>query len=225
MYGREYGGKVLNFEASGGLVHAALVMQDKETDSYWSIMRGASISGDLKGTRLEELPIGTKTQWKAWVARHPDTLVLSVDGVEHDETNQYDDYFSSDEGFLGLSSADDRLPTKEPIYSFQYAGKAYAVPHSEIKKGTAFALGERQVFLYRPRGAAMFYSSLAFVASGDGFEKRKGAWRAAASGAKFDAKSGIFEGAEVERLDGFDTFWYNWSLMHPETEILRAGGS
>ena len=25
----------------------------------------------------------------------------------------------------------------------------------------------------------------------------------------------------VERLNGFDTFWYNWSLNNPETEVLQ----
>jgi hypothetical protein len=54
-------------------LHSALVMQDKETDSYWSIMTGDS---------LAELPLGVKSQWKDWVASHPDTVVLSVEGAD-----------------------------------------------------------------------------------------------------------------------------------------------
>jgi len=69
VYGRSYGGQDLRFEASGGLMHAALVMRDKETDTYWSIMTGDAIAGDLRGTPLEELPLGEKAQWKDWVAR------------------------------------------------------------------------------------------------------------------------------------------------------------
>ena len=62
MYGREYAGRELRFEASGGLLNAALVMQDKETGSYWAIMEGESLAGDYAGTRLEELPLGGN--WK-----------------------------------------------------------------------------------------------------------------------------------------------------------------
>ena len=119
MYGRQYDGKDLRFEASGGLMHAALVMRDKETDSYWSIMTGDAIAGDLRGTRLEEWSLGEKAQWKDWVARHPNTLVLSVNGEEHVENNPYDNYFSSDSGFRDIAARDDRLETKAPVFTFQ----------------------------------------------------------------------------------------------------------
>ena len=219
MYGRAYGDKVLNFEASGGLMHASLVMQDKETDSYWSIMTGDALAGEYKGTHLEELPWGTKATWKTWRAEHPKTLVLSVDGVEHPERNPYDDYFSSPEGWRDLEAADDRLPTKEPIYALQLGGKAYAIPAAAFVDGGAFEVGGKHLFLYRPKDAAIFYSTVAFV-SPEGFTRKDGVWRHA-SGATFDPEEGSFSGGEVPRLDGFDTFWFNWSMTHPETEVLK----
>jgi hypothetical protein len=73
VYGRQYEGKTLQFEASGGLLHGAMVIRDKETDSHWSIITGDAIAGDLKGTPLEEWPLGEKARWKDWAARHPDT--------------------------------------------------------------------------------------------------------------------------------------------------------
>ena len=60
MYDRQYNGKVFTFEPSGGLVNATLVMQDFETDSYWSIMTHEAIEGEEKGTKLKELPIDIK---------------------------------------------------------------------------------------------------------------------------------------------------------------------
>ena len=78
MYDRNYAGKTLNFEPSGGLMNASLVMQDKQTDTYWSIMSGKVEAGELGGTALVELPVGEKMSWAEWVAKHPDTLVLSV---------------------------------------------------------------------------------------------------------------------------------------------------
>ncbi len=219
MYGRDYGQRQLNFEASGGLMHASLVMQDKETDSYWSIMTGDALAGEYRGTRLVELPYGSKMTWEAWKAEHPNTWILSVDGVEHDDNNPYDNYFSGEEGFRGMEAADDRLPTKEPIYTFQLEGQAYAVPFARFTGGATFEAGERRIFLYRPKDVAIFYSTVAFVSTEGGFEQREGVWHHA-SGAAFDPEQERFAG-DVPRLDGFDSFWYNWSLTHPETKLLQ----
>lgn len=64
MYGREHEGRELEFEPSGGLLHSALVLQDKQTDTYWSIMTGNAVAGDLSGAPLDELPLGVKAQWQ-----------------------------------------------------------------------------------------------------------------------------------------------------------------
>jgi hypothetical protein len=219
VYDRNYDGKTLSFEPSGGLMNASLVMQDKETDTYWSIMTGTALAGSFKGTELVELPIGVKAQWKDWVADHPDTRVLSVDGTEHVSNNPlYDNYFKSDEVFRDGKVKDTRLGPKEAIYSFQLDGKAYAVPFEAFENGGTFDLGGRTVFLYRPSGVEIFYSTLAFVASDSSFENEGGVWRHSESGGIFDPDAGAF--GEVERLDGFDTFWFNWSMTHPETEVL-----
>lgn len=227
MYGRHYDGKDLRFEASGGLMHAALVMRDKETDSYWSIMTGDSIGGDLKGTRLVELPLGEKAQWKDWVAAHPATLVLSVNGRQHVPNNPYDQYFASDSGFRGISAQDDRLDTKDPIFSFQREGQAYAVPLEGFEDGGVVRVAGRDLLLYRPKDAEIYYSTLAFEAGAGEFERQGEEWRHVPSGARLDPSSKGFvdstgQASTLARVEGFDTFWYMWSLTHPKTEILEA---
>ncbi len=201
-------------------MHSSLVMQDKETDSYWAIMTGDALAGEYKGTRLEELPYGSKTTWKDWRAEHPDTLVLSVGDAEHAEHNPYDNYFKDSKGFRGAEAEDDRLPTKETIYSFQLDGRAYAVPSAEFSGGGTFEVAGKHLFLYRPEGAAIFYSTVAFVSADGGFEERDGVWHHT-SGAAFDPREERFSSGGMSRLDGFDTFWFNWSMTHPETEILK----
>ena len=220
MYGREYKGKELNFEPSGGLIHASLVMQDKETDTYWSIMTHEALAGELSGETLEEMPIGVKTQWKDWRKEHPKTKVLSIGGKEHVDRNPYENYFKSDKVFQDGKLEDERLAAKTPIYAFQHGGKGFAVPHEAFADGGVFDAGEDKVFLFRPKKSEIFYSTLAFTSS-EGFEKRKGGWVDLATGARFDEKEGVFEGAEVSRLGGFDTFWFNWSMNNPETELLK----
>jgi hypothetical protein len=222
VYGREYAGRELRFEASGGLLNASLVMQDKETDSYWAIMEGESLAGEYAGTRLEELPQGVKAQWKDWVQDHPDTLVLSVEGVEHVRDSPYDNYFGSKGGFRGVKAKDQRLQTKDPVFAFQLGAAKYAVPFRAFEAGGVFNPGQESIFLFRPLGVEIFYSTLAFRSKA-GFARREGAWQDLGSGARFDPESGAFttaEGSGPARLEGFDTFWYTWSLTHPDTGVL-----
>lgn len=225
MYGRQYAGRELRFEASGGLLHSALVMRDKEAGSYWPIMTGVAVAGEYKGTRLEELPVGVKVRWRDWVAAHPETRVFSVGGLEHVENNPYDNYMGSGSGFREAEARDRRLPTKEPVYSFQLGAVKYAVPFRTFIEGGVFEAGGRSIFLYRPRGVALYYSTRAFSAPSGGFERREGGWYDRASGARFEPSSGEFaggRGAGPARLEGFDTFWYIWSLTHPDTMLLGA---
>ena len=218
MYSRDYRGRTVNFEASGGLVNASLVIQDEQTDTYWSIMKGEAVAGELSGEQLVELPVGEKIQWRHWKERHPDTLVLSVNGRE-DGPDGYRDYFRDSRGFGGASAKDDRLETKTPVFAFHRGTESYAVTQKSIEDGTVFVLEDgASVFLYRRKGSSMFHSTHAFIST-SGFEQQNGVWVEKGSGARFDKTSGEFSG--VESLGGFDTFWYNFSLSNPETLLLE----
>lgn len=225
MYSRSYEDKDLTFEPSGGLLNGSLVMQDKQTDSYWSIMTGEGIGGKFKGKKLKELPVSQKMQWKDWKKLHPNTLVLSVNGKEDEPYNPYDPYFESREGFRGLTAKDRRLETKTPIFAFELNGKKYAVPFRKFEGGNSFKIGDVYLFLYRPSNVQMFYSTFAFKStSGKGFIKKDGKWHDAESGCVFNPRKGTFEGGGKtcpQAMEGFDTFWYNWSLTNPDTEVLE----
>ncbi len=211
---------MLHFEASGGLAHASLVMQDQQTDTYWSIMKGQAIAGALSGEKLVELPYGKKMSWKEWRELHPDTLVLSVNGRE-DAGDGYADYYKSSRGFRDIEAKDERLKTKEPIYAFHHQDTAYAARAKSLEDGGRFTLADgTSVFLYRRKGSEIFDSTTAYR-SEDGFEKRGKDWFEKGTGARFDAERVTFEGGEVETLEGFDTFWYTWSLNNPETKLLE----
>ncbi len=221
MYARDYEGRALNFEPSGGLIDASLIMQDKETDSYWSIMSGSSLAGAYKGTALVELPVSEKMSWRDWRAAHPETLVLSVGGAEHVATSPYDNYFSSEQGFRGAEATDTRLATKAPIYALRWQGRALAIPYSAFAGGAVFELeADLWLFLHRPEDAVIYQSSRAYLSREGSFEKHAAGWIHAASGALLES-TGFAEQEGLERLDGFDTFWFNWSMAWPETEVLQ----
>ena len=208
MYDRRYGDKVLTFEASGGLINSSLVLQDRETDSYWAIMRGKSLNGELAGTPMKEIAVNQKMTWKDWRAQHPDTLVLSVDGVE-DQVNAYDNYFQSEQGFRNNKASDTRLDTKTPIFAFRLKESSYAVRYSDIVGGREFQLGTQTVYLHRNDGAGLLDSTRAYVAD-------------SISGCTLDSLLLKTNDTACARpLSGFDTFWYNWSLNNPDTELLQ----
>ena len=211
VYGRQHGDQELNFEASGGLLDASLVMRDRETDSWWSIMTSDAIGGDLQGQALDHLPVGEKLSWGEWRQRHPETLVLSVDGVEHDNTNPYDNYFASDGTFRDMPVEDDRLAPKAPVYSFWLGDEPHAIAHSALSGVTLFDLGEgRRALLHRDEGAPIYASSYAFLVPPT-FNSEVSEMEL------LDAAKRGENG--IAPLSGFDTFWYIWASVNPHTEL------
>ena len=211
MYSRDYEDVTVEFEASGGLINSSLVMQDRQTDTYWSMMKGKAIAGELEGNDLVELPVSEKMQWRDWKAKHPDTLVLSVRGRE-DTRSSYRSYFADPKGFRGQKAQDKRMLTKEPIFAFHHGAVAYAVRQKDIEGGAVYELEDGiYALLLRPRDASMFASTTAYL-SEHGFEQVEGEWAA------IDTEVPL---SETEPLRGFDTFWYNFSLNNPDTKVLR----
>jgi hypothetical protein len=196
-------------------------MQDKQTDTYWSIMSGQAEAGSLKGTKLVELPVSEKLTWREWVTAHPETLVLSVRGIVDPKRSPYESYFTDSNGFRGAVARDNRLQTKHPIFAFLHGDQAHAVDHSRIVGGGPYELsGGLSVFLYRESGDELFRGTAAFQ-SAAGFKRQDGSWIELGTGARFDPETREFTGGRVMRLNGFDTFWYTWSLTNPNTTLLR----
>ncbi len=215
VYDRQYGEQELNFEASGALWKASLVMRDRETDSWWSIMTSNAIGGELDGSELIELPISEKTTWADWSDRYPDTLVLSVDGVEHPPENHYDNYFASGDTFRDLVIEDDRLAPKEPIYSFFLGAEPIAVPHSSFEGGKLYPLdGGRKLFVHREPGSSMFASSRAWLLEPPGLSGVEDPEMILSLLTEEDGQSG-------QEIGGFDTFWYSWVAINESTQLLQ----
>ena len=215
VYSREVDGEELTFEASGGLRDAALVMRDRETDSWWSIMSSDAIGGELQGAGLEELPVGEKVTWGEWRQRHPDTKVLSINGRQHETLDPYDDYFASERTFAGTSVEDRRLPAKEPIFAFRYQGRPHAVAHPTAEDGLLLELapGSESVLLFhRPVDAPLKASSQAWLVP-----------RSLVGSDIHQLRQPAAEGTDgISRVIGFDTFWYTWIAANPDTVVLDA---
>ena len=190
-------------------------MRDRETDSWWSIMTSDAIGGDLQGADLEELPVGEKATWRAWRQRHPETLVLSVEGEEHVDNNPYDNYFASAGTFRDLEVEDRRLEPKAPIYSFWFGGEPWAVAHDAYRGGQVFeveGIGGKHLLLYRSKKGPIYESSRAFLVSAE----------LAVEHSPKDLLAKADSGdTGIEVLPGFDTFWYTWVATNTKTRLIK----
>ncbi len=123
-------------------------------------------------------------------------------------------------GFRSQRASDNRLPSKAPIFAFRLDGKAYAVTHDGIEGGRTARVGDAVLFFYRRPGSAMFASTAAFAAGS--YASQSGAWIETESGCRFDPDPRTFEGKSCpSRINGFDTFWYTWSLNNPTVTLLK----
>ncbi len=210
VYDRRHRERELNFEASGALRGAALIMRDRETDSWWSIMTSSAIGGALEGTELVELPVGRKMTWGEWKKLYPDTLALSVEGAEHIEESPYAGYFESGDTFRDIPLDDRRLEPKVPIFGGWIDGRPYAVAHSDFDGGAVFPLdGGRSLLLFRESGSPIFASSRAYLLAGE------------VDRPAIELLEAIDSDLLVaEPVSGFDTFWYTWALTNGDTVLL-----
>jgi hypothetical protein len=227
VYSRQIEDVTYTFEPSGGLLNASLVMQDRETDSYWSITTERAIHGAARGQKLRKLPGAEKTTWGAWRKLHPQSKVLSVEGVEHEPQEAYADYFGGESTFRNMKVDDKRLEAKELIYVFHHGGQPMAIPHTSFVAGAVAQVGEQQLFLYREQEDSFYRSTAAFLVAkgaqverlGGSFVVRQGEhmvlWNS--SDRRFDGETSL-----VEPFEGFDTYWYIWSLTNKKTEILKG---
>ena len=137
-------------------------MQDKKTARYWSIVTDEAVYGEAKGKKLELLPGATKTTWGIWKIKHPNSLVLSYGGREHDHADSYLSYFRSNRGFRGMQTKDDRLANKEMIYSFHTSGTPQAIPHTSFIDGGVVRIKDRALFLYREEQDSFYQATTVF---------------------------------------------------------------
>ena len=201
-------------------------MRDKETDSYWSIMSENSLAGPATGLRLHQLPGTAKVTWAEWLARHPETLVLTHQARQHVSYDPYFTYFKSSGGFAGITARDHRLADKSMVFTFRAAESPVAVPHRSFSGGGTVQVGDRWLFLYREEGDSVYRGSTAYLAPPGGrFIRKDGGWvlNTASEDWVFNRDLREFTGM-LEAVDfrGFDTFWYIWSLTNPTTQLLQG---
>ncbi|WP_171110295.1 MULTISPECIES: DUF3179 domain-containing protein [Streptomyces] len=128
----------LTFGTMGKLVNSNLLMYDRQTGSEWPQLLGQAISGPLKGTRLDTVPL-VWTTWKEWRTGHPDTRVLSTDtgalrSYGSDPYGSYPDrsgYYAEGGPFFPVLATSDRFPDKDVVIGVRVGQERLAI-HKDV---------------------------------------------------------------------------------------------
>ncbi len=244
-YDRRLEGKVYDFGTTGKLHKSALVMYDRQTESWWWQVSGEAIVGDLTGKRLTVLP-SQIISWDTFRQARPQGKVLSRDTGYSRSYGQnpyvgYDDINSSP--FLYNGPTDSRLRPMERVVTVTIGGQDMAYPFSVLEKlevvhdtvggvpivvfhqkGTASALDRPDISSSRDVGAAAVFSPtvdgrrLTFKVQGGLFidEQTRSTWTILGS-----ASSGSLAGKRLQPVPHGNHFWFSWASYRPHTRVYK----
>jgi len=187
------GGTRLEFGVSGLLYNSDVLLYDRQTGSLWSQIEKTAITGSMKGTRLNSFPM-THTTWRDWIARNPDTEVLSDQtGFRVDyKTDPYLEYSRAGKLMFPVSEENSKYRRKSLVLGLEIDGQFKAYPFSELNKSPKVFVDEFQGREFEVR-----------------YDKRN--------------KTASISDENGRELPSLISYWFAWFAFHPETEVYEAG--
>ena len=136
---REGEAEPLVFGSSGFLYRSNKLMYDRRTNSLWNQFTGRPVVGPLTGSGIElkVRPVAITT-WRDWLARHPDTRVLSLETGhvrDYRPGAPYGDYFASPDLMFPALVRNRELQPKDYVFAIRGAGHEKAWPLSRFEGG------------------------------------------------------------------------------------------
>lgn len=193
-FSADVNGKMLNFGVSGLLFNSDVLLYDRNTGSLWSQIMGQAVSGQLAGQKLTPIAL-SHTTWRAWLAEHSNTQVLSTKTGFSRNYNRdpYADYEQSRNIYFKTSrKAPDYYHPKERILGLESGGSYKAYPLIELNK----------------QGQASFEDSLGdrqFTIKWDD-----------------ENQSGNVYDSDGKMIPTIQSYWFAWFTFHPDTQVYKA---
>ena len=182
----------LEFGVSGLLYNSDVLLYDRQTGSLWSQIEKMAISGDMKGTALTAFPL-RHTTWRDWVARYPDTEVLSDEtGFRRNyKVNPYPNYSRNSALYFPVAEENSQYRRKSLVLGLEIDGHFKAYPFSELSKSPREFVDE-----FQGRTVEVQYDDKNQTAS--------------------------IVGDNGDEWPTLISFWFAWYAFHPNTEIFTA---
>lgn len=182
----------LEFGVSGLLYNSDVLLYDRQTNSLWSQIRQTAVTGAMKGRKLEALPM-THTTWRDWLARYPETEVLS-DQTGFRRNYKVDPYpsYRRDSGlYFPVAAENSQYRRKSIVMGLEIDGKFKAYPFSELNRSPATFNDEFQGQRFTVQ-----------------YDKKN--------------ETASIVGEDGEDLPTLMSFWFAWYAFHPDTDIYEA---
>ena len=236
MYDRRIKAKELTFGVSGKLHANSLIMYDHQTESLWSHLAGAAVTGPMKGEKLKPIQ-SMLTKWDTWRKLHPGSKVLSSGrgGFLAGLRDPYESYYrSSDTGIIPTRVSDKKIFPKEFVLGLVINDKAKAYPFSVLSRQSVvndtfqttslLVVFEAEIttgviFNRKIDGKTLSFKQIKKPDS-------KGLMLADdATGSLWDGLTGIslqgsYKGRKLEALPMTPSFWFGWVDHYPDTELF-----
>ena len=226
-----------------GIYNGSILIADHETKSYWTPFTGEALEGELKGTKLPQVPL-IQCSWSRWVQMHPDTNVLyrsgfpRPTGLEAHVLTENDAYMPAKLLESVLEPLDERLDFTDWVLGITVGDQARAYPldaitddDRQIDHGNIAlndAVGNKPVVILHARNETLanaFYrqfrgQTLIFSTDRDGrfidstFHSH---WNY-----QGEALDGPMAGQKLAYIPSQVEDWYIWAAYHPATTIYRA---
>jgi len=182
----------LEFGVSGLVYNSDVLLYDRHSGSLWSQIKKTAVTGPMKGTKLDAIPLA-HTSWRDWQARHPNTLVLSMDtGFRRNyRISPYSNYSRTGKLYFPVAEENRQYRRKSVVLGLEIDGQFKAYPFDELKQGPAQFIdefqGQRFEVTYDNK------NQTARIVDDDGNE-----------------------------LPTLLAFWFAWYAFHPDTGIYTA---
>ncbi len=186
-------GRELSFGVSGLLYNSDVLLYDRQTESLWSQLKSQAISGPLKGSVLQLIPLDLST-WGEWRERYPLGQVLSRNtGAKRDYSRNLYARYQQEAGLIfPVAFASRRYHPKERVLGVTIEGKSKAYPFAELAKGQEDVLLDQfQGLMLRIRYNAQ-------------------------------ARTGAITTLRGEAVPSVNAFWFAWYAFNPDTEVFTA---
>jgi Protein of unknown function (DUF3179) len=237
VYDRRIKDRELTFGVSGKLHANSLIMYDHQTDSLWSHLVGAAVTGPLKGEKLKPIQ-SMLTQWSTWKKLHPNSKVLSSNhgGFLTSARDPYESYYrSTDTGIVPTRQSDKRIYPKEYVLGLILNDKAKAYPYSVLSRRSVvndeFAAVPLLIVFDEATATGMIFTrkldgkTLSFKKAQLNSEKglflvddESGSiWQ----GLTGQAVQGSLKGSRLEALPITPSFWFGWIDHYPDTQLFE----
>ena len=217
-------GKNENFRLVG-MDHFNAMFEDATTKSWWRQATGEAITGELKGTKLSEIP-SSQMRLGEWLTLYPNSEILQPDS---NFKKQYAGLKGFDEGTIksGLEKRDSlSWKFKSWVVGVSTKGNSRAYDWNQLVKQkmlTDSLASEPLLLVVEPNektfyvlnrnvnGQALQFTPSSLVGMMEDTQTHS-TWKLNGT-----CTSGLLQGNRLQHVQAYQEFWHSWESFHPNT--------